>query len=812
MLRIVLLVLLLSTTLQAQQNTIFHETFDNNFLRWMHGENADYFAEVRDGHYRVQYKKEQGAWNFWQSIPVHPDTAYYIESQLTPSLEEAKKSVYGIIWGVKDLNNYNAFLISNEGQASVVTCQRGVFHRVMPWLQVGIYESNHPHKLGIRKNNGRLRFYLDNKFLFKTPVLPFYGDLLGFIIAGKTRVDIDYLLVRQDRAIDLIDSTFEGYQRRNLGPSINSPYAELHPLVAHDGQSLYLTRKGHPDNLGKDKRDDAWVAYRQPDGQWGPLRRLAAPINNSHHNQVISVSPDNNTLLLGNRYTAEGKAKGKGISISYRQADGSWSMPKDLVIEQFYNYNPIHSIHLAASRRLLLLSLERNDTYGHLDLYVSFLLPNGHFSQPKNLGSTINTPYVDGTPFLAADGKTLYFSSAGHGGYGSTDIFVSRRLDDTWQNWSKPKNLGPVINSPRWEAHYSVSAFGDKAYFVSTQGEGHIGAEDVYEIVPPEAARPDPILLVKGKILDAMTQQPLRAHLLYSDVQTQKEKGQALSESKNGSYQIVLPSEHQYDFLAYCEGYYPVREVLNVGPIHESTTRYLNLYLPPIEVGQVIPLEELNFDETTQALHPASTASIDRLQRMLNKYPELHIQIQSPTLHQAEQIRNHLLYQGINPERVTMVETKESSHQFSITSLSPIDEPIVYKGDFTTSLEEDALAKGDVFRLSKTLFEADSSFLNTATKVELQSVATFLQDHSMVVVEIGGHTNGLPKHTYCDALSKRRALTVADYLIQLGVDSDQVHYHGYGKRRPVATNQTLHGRQRNQRVELKILSTSNTQY
>ncbi len=798
---------LLSHWLLGQKNTIFEETFDDNFLQWMHGENAEYKASVEDGCYKVAYKREQGAWYFWQSIPVHPDTSYYIESKITPFLE-SKQSVYGLIWGVRDLNNYNAFLMSNEGKTSVIICREGVFTRIVNWTQVGYYQSNQTHTLAIRKNNGKMRYYLDDQLVMHTAILPFHGDLLGFLISGKTRAHIDYLVVRQDRAINLVEESLEGYERKNLGANINSAYAELHPLIAHDGQSLFVTRKGHPKNIGADKRDDAWVAHKQPDGSWGALQPVGAPLNNGNHNQVISVSPDNNTLLLGNTYFPNGTAKGKGVSISHRQADGSWEVPKDVLIDNFYTHNPIHSIHLAASEQLLLLSLERNDSRGHLDLYVSFLQPNGHFSQPKNLGPTINTPYIDGTPFLAADGKTLYFSSAGHGGYGSTDIFVSRRLDESWENWSTPQNLGPQINSNRWDAYYSTSAFGDRAYFVSTQGPDHIGAEDVYEIIPPASARPAPILLVKGKVYDAVTKLPLRAHLHYHNQAASKEQGSALSSSQEGTYQVVLPAEQSYEFLAYCEGYYPATEILTVGKIEQSTEKRVNFYLHPIEVGSRIPLPQLVFDSLTKALDPRSTGALEQLTRMLGRYPNMRIQVQGRTLEESEQLQDYLLKQGIADHRLRIrLSQKQPAPNFSITSLAASNSPILYSGNFSANLSS-SISQGQVFRLQHTYFEADSSKFTSASLKELQEVALFLRENPALVVEIGGHTNSLPDAAYCDTLSTQRARHVAQYLLDLGASPSQVRYHGYGKRQPVASNATLRGRQRNQRVELKVLSSS----
>lgn len=72
-------------------------------------------------------------------------------------------------------------------------------------------------------------------------------------------------------------------------------------------------------------------------------------------------------------------------------------------------------------------------------------------------------------------------------------------------------------------------------------------------------------------------------------------------------------------------------------------------------------------------------------------------------------------------------------------------------------------------------------------------------------MEIGGHTNGNCDHPYCDRLSQDRAKTVANYLIQKGISIDRVRFKGYGKRKPVASNATLQGRKKNQRVEITIL-------
>ncbi len=123
---------------------------------------------------------------------------------------------------------------------------------------------------------------------------------------------------------------------------------------------------------------------------------------------------------------------------------------------------------------ILIVTLQSYDTRGGEDLYVLFRQGDG-WTEPRNLGPTINTPYQEMTPFLAPDGKTLYFASNGYEGFGSRDIYVSVRLDDTWKNWSNPKNLGPTVNSEGTELSYYVPEESDYAYLSTTQNSDGLG-------------------------------------------------------------------------------------------------------------------------------------------------------------------------------------------------------------------------------------------------------------------------------------------------------------------------------------------------
>lgn len=121
-------------------------------------------------------------------------------------------------------------------------------------------------------------------------------------------------------------------------------------------------------------------------------------------------------------------------------------------------------------------------------------------------------------------------------------------------------------------------------------------------------------------------------------------------------------------------------------------------------------------------------------------------------------------------------------------------------------LDRKTIKEGQTIKIEKLYFKADSSRIEANSFEVLDEIYEFLNEHKDVTVEIGGHTNGQPPHEFCDKLSQERAQAVANYLIEQGINEDRLQVKGYGKRKPIATNKTLEGRRRNQRVEIKILS------
>ncbi len=455
-----------------------------------------------------------------------------------------------------------------------------------------------------------------------------------------------------------------GIKKQNLGANVNTKYADITPFVTADGKTLYYVSKFNPNNTGGEKdADEIYVSEIQADGSWGKAQNVGKPLNNIGGNAVISVTPDNNSALLLGTYKADGSSAGGGISIAQRTENG-WDVPITTKIINDQNKAKFVTYNLSADGKTLLMSKQRDETMGGMDIYVSFLQEDNQWSEPKNLGKQINTWRYEGSPFIAPDGITLYFASNGHVGYGDTDIFVARRLDDTWQNWSEPENLGAEINTNGEESFFVIPASGKSAYMCSE--EDGLGNADIVKLDLPASVRPQPVVMISGKVLNAKTKQPIGADITYRDLETDKELGIARSAPKDGSYKIILPAGKVYSFLAEKEKFIATSNNLSTKNLQAYKEIQQDLYLTPIEVGQTIRLNNIFFDTDKFVLRNESTADLNRLVRILKENPAMVIEVTGHTdavgndqnnmtlsQNRANAVKEYLLGKGISTDRLS---------------------------------------------------------------------------------------------------------------------------------------------------------------
>lgn len=264
--------------------------------------------------------------------------------------------------------------------------------------------------------------------------------------------------------IRLASFTQELPKAEKLPGYINTSFKEVGPLVSPDGNTLYFSRQNYPENTGGvlDNEDIWYSTYNRLTDRWSAPVKMESPINNFGPNSVNFVSITGDTLLLANEYRKNGKMR-SGMSMTVKQL-GHWTYPVPVQGDGQLNMSDRFDMYMTYNKQVILTSQALSDSYGDRDIYVTLYHPDGSI-ETKNLGPAVNTNRDEASPFLAPDYKTLYFASKGHNGFGGYDIYVTHRLDETWQNWSEPENLGSTVNTDKDEEFFNFTFDGQYAYF-----------------------------------------------------------------------------------------------------------------------------------------------------------------------------------------------------------------------------------------------------------------------------------------------------------------------------------------------------------
>ena len=445
-----------------------------------------------------------------------------------------------------------------------------------------------------------------------------------------------------------------------LGPNVNCPVRDGFPVISPDGQTLYFMRENYVaddakaliEGMPKDKeagqlsekelkefmeklaripKDQAairaqqtvWWSERQSDRSWGPARLLPSPVNSEANVLIFSVLPDNNALFLGRPLGALAQVlQGDDVvALTHRIKDG-WSEPEYMKIKGFRHALPRYTAALSPGNKVLLLAIGNEESVGGLDIYVSFLEADGGWSRPRDLGPAVNSRENDYGMFLAPDDTTVYFASDRPGGYGESDIYMARRLDDTWLKWTTPKNLGPDINDGQSQESLSVDASGHFAFIA----EGPRTQEDIYEFALPVEFRPAPVAFVRGVVHDP-EKKPVAASIGYERLRDGAEMGLALSHPATGKYQIALPLGERYGFLAGASGYVSVSENIDLTQATQGEVFERDLTLIPLRLQTPIRLNNIFFESDKAVLLPESKRELKRLADLLRQYPKMEIEI-----------------------------------------------------------------------------------------------------------------------------------------------------------------------------------------
>ncbi len=456
----------------------------------------------------------------------------------------------------------------------------------------------------------------------------------------------------------------------NLGELINTDNPEMRPTISADGNLLFFIRQNDPVNIHYatvPNSQDIWYSRRDSLGKWSKAKHLSSKVNASQYNAVYWISPDLNTILLKGSFI-DGQYYGMGVSMIHKVEDNSWTNAEMLRIRNFNKFSLTPQIGASMGqdgKTLLFYMTDKKGSFEN-DLYVSFYEGHNIWTAPKSLGKKINLPdYNEMSPFIAADGITLYFSSDRPGGLGEQDIWMTKRLDNSWTKWTDPVNLGRPINTEKSEAFFTMDAGGEYAYLTSS--DGSVGASDIVRVKLLEKEKPNPVVLVSGNVYNAKTKHPLAASLIYETLPDGTEAGNGVSSPVDGSFKMVLPYDKNYSIRASADKFFAISENLNLDSLIKAGYKEIHkdLYLVPIEIGQVFRLNNVFFDFDKYNLRPESSVELDRVVAFLNEYPNIEIEMSAHTDskgsddynytlsdNRARSVREYILSKGITAKRI----------------------------------------------------------------------------------------------------------------------------------------------------------------
>ena len=460
--------------------------------------------------------------------------------------------------------------------------------------------------------------------------------------------------------IVLIYNSSFSQSRENLGSAINSICNEISPILSPDGLTLYLCRSYCRGNIGN---EDIWIAQRDENYEWERAKNAGKTLNIGKSNFVTSIFANGNKLLLGTAFDENGQQI-QGASV-VSKTDNGWSKPININIKNFKNHSKTNGFFISNDSKILLMTINKEDSYGEKDIYVSFLENDYNYTEPYNLGDLINSNGDEISPFLANDGVTLYFSSDGRGGFGNADVFMATRLDDTWMNWSEPINLGPEINTSGWDAFFKLKSSGMSAYYTSNYDT--YGESDIFFVKLPKKIRPKNVSLVKGYIKDAKNLLPLNVKI---DVFKYPEEiifKTLNNNNQDGYYEFSVPIGDIWKIVVNCDEYRPQDVIIDLSN-HDSYSEFIRDFNLTLKWDTLFTIKNLLFEYAKTETDLIISDEFNIIAKFLQQNENYNVEIIGHTdsigkpqvnkrisLERAMQSAKILEKLGINKDRITVV-------------------------------------------------------------------------------------------------------------------------------------------------------------
>ncbi|MBQ1606412.1 MAG: OmpA family protein [Bacteroidales bacterium] len=421
---------------------------------------------------------------------------------------------------------------------------------------------------------------------------------------------------------------------------VSSAYDDYLPLISPDGSLALFTKaymKKEINSIYGDRFVEEFTVSKASDDKgliFSPGEPLPYPFNSGKNQGAASISIDNKTLFITICEFVSRDYDNCDIYMSTRVGDG-WSELKSLGP----NINGVKTWEsqpsISADGKTLYFASIRESNIGFdpdnptSDIYYSTKDEKGNWTKAKNLGSKINTPGNEKSPFIHSDSQTLYFSSDGHLGIGGYDIFFSKFRDS---DWTKPVNIGYPINTKNNDLGFVVNTQGTKAYFASNKLNGK-GGWDIYAIDLYKEARPEKVFLVKGQLVDDNGYALSDAKLEVKNTRTE-EVSEGVVDAETGHYAVAVTAKNENDdfLMVVKKEDYSFSSTL-IEPTEETFEKPIevNFEVKPIEAGKSVQINDIYYATASYEINQKSYAVLNEFAEFLKSNPTVKVEIRGHT-------------------------------------------------------------------------------------------------------------------------------------------------------------------------------------
>jgi outer membrane protein OmpA-like peptidoglycan-associated protein/tetratricopeptide (TPR) repeat protein len=548
----------------------------------------------------------------------------------------------------------------------------GMKHKAIPYLEKAILETSSTYQEGSYKEEKAPI----NSYFFLGEAYRIEGKLLEAIETYNTFRSL--LDTKDVYSLDYVDQQIKACQRAmsmmqnpiNI-ELVNIPLFEtnkyiLGPVVSGDGTTMAFT--------SQEKFYDAiYISKKKEGGEWGSPINITLDLKVEGEIYTTSLNFDGTQLFL---YKDD---RGTGNIYSSIQIDGKWQHAQKLGKKVATRYWETYA-SVSPDGQTLYFSSNRKGSQGGLDIYCCKKQPNGEWGEPTNLGSTINTPYNEEAPYLSADGNTLFFISQGHNSIGGYDIFYSQKIGEN--EWSKPINMGYPINTT--DDDMSFFPIGESKGLITKVDKGTPNVRKVYSVnILPEEKKKRIELIGNISLSNSFEVQENQFKVTLLELESQKLIEVTFPEAITGLFKLEV-SPGAYRLIARGEGYTQQSIPIVIPDTYAQDKYNVDIKLTPESVtsGEFLLIRSILFDFDCADLSREATFEIEKVFGIMNKYPNLTIEVCGHTdikgsaqynyklsLRRAQSVIDYLVKKGINSDR--MVARGASTFENVATNINP---------------------------------------------------------------------------------------------------------------------------------------------